>query len=341
MENEAKYTCPACKAKTCSLECVKRHKLRLECSGQVDPAKFVPNKELSSSHALVNRDYNYLLKFERKILLKKEDVKLSAKNIFKRKAGGPNSNKRQRPNPESADARIAQVNRVFPNIPQVSTVRENTLVIHVPAGMSRANQNKSGFDRKAGSFIWTVEWVPVDAEGHTLKNFISYRLKENTVLRDAVPLNVLQSAIPNQAIEKGSLHFYLANCISTSTKEHSIIALDAQATLSTALAGKVVLEYPKIFVATDKLIWSEYVQEEGDAYGTRESSDSESDSSDSSADSSSDSELESGSGSDSDDDERPEESSSKPPPEERPDVNNALAQLSYVSDQESEHDVLA
>lgn len=351
MENDAKYTCPACHAKTCSLECVKRHKLRLECSGKVDPTKFVSNKELSSSQALVNRDYNYLLNFERQISLRKEDVKSSAKNMFKRKQGANNGNKRQRPNhPEPVDSRISQVNRVFPNNPQTSIKRENTLVIHLPAGMSRANQNKSGFDKKAGAYIWTVEWVPVDAQGKPHKSFISYRLKETTKLRDAVPLNVLQNSVEGQDFPKENLHFYLANCIGTST-ERSVIALDAESTISSALSGKVVLEYPQIFITTDSLIWAKYVQDEKTAYGGEESSESETSSESSSDDLDSES-------SDSDDSE-PEEESSKAPETlvektvvsgltivnptsvVQPAVSSGLAQLSYESDQDSEEGVSA
>lgn len=349
MENDAKYTCPACHAKTCSLECVKRHKLRLECSGKVDPTKFVPNKELSSSQAVVNRDYNYLLNFERQISLRKEDVKSSAKNMFKRKQGANNGNKRQRPNPELVDSRISQINRVFPNNPQTSIKRENTLVVHLPAGMSRANQNKSGFDKKAGAYIWTVEWVPVDADGKPHKGFISYRLKETTKLRDAVPLNVLQNSVVGQDFPKEHLQFYLANCIGTST-ERSVIALDPGSTISSALSGKVVLEYPQIFITTDSLIWAKYVQDEKTAYGAEYSSESEM-----SSESSSDN-LDSES-SDSEDSE-PEEESSKAPEavvekadvSERvvnpasvlqPVVSSGLAQLSYESDQDSEEGVSA
>lgn len=317
IEKDAKYTCPACNTKTCSVECVKRHKLRLECSGEVDPTKFVPNKDLSSSPALVNRDYNYLLNFERKVSLGKADIKTNARNIFKRNFAASNPNKRPKPNPETVDPRIDQVNRVFPNDPQISIKRENTLIIHLPSGMSRASQNKSGFDKKAESYIWTVEWLPVDSSGNARKSFISFRLKEGTILRDSVPINVLQNAVPDEHFTKEKLHFYLENCINTSSKGRSIIKLNPERTLGFALADKVVLEYPKICITFDDNIWTEYIQTENEAYGTHPESVSASESigdtsdSDNEADSESDSEL----SSDSDDsDEAPEELSSKPTP---------------------------
>lgn len=310
MENEAKYTCPACNTKTCSVECVKRHKLRLECSGEVDPTKFIPNKLLSSSQTLVNRDYNYLLNFERKVSLGKSDIKTTARNVFKRNISTPNAIKRQKPNSEIVDPRMEQVNRVFPNAPQTSIKRENTLVIHLLSGMSRNIQNKSGFDKKAGSYIWTVEWVPVDASGIAHKSFISFRLKEGSILWECLPLNVLQNSIPNEEFSKEKLHFYLENCINTSPNQRSIIKLNAEDTLAVALADKVVLEYPRIYIVQNESTWEEYVQEKDVAYNIHalDLDSDTSDSSDSESDSDSDS---SDSDSDSDSDEAPEEASSK------------------------------
>lgn len=307
LEQDSKYTCPACDTKTCSVECVKRHKLRTECSGQIDPTQFIANKELASSQTLVNRDYNYLLNFERKIQLGKTDVKSNAGGLFKRTYNSGRNVKRQRPN-EAVDPRRAQVNEVFPNNPQTSIKRENTLVIHVSPGMSRATQNKTGYDKKSGCFTWTVEWQPVDKEGQAGESFISYRLKESLPLKDSVPLNVLEKSLGSADLKPDDLFFYLHNCINTSSKVHSLIRLDPNASLSAALKDKVVLEYPKICITLASDVWEEYVQTQGDAYGLVEtSSESESDS-ESSSDSDS---SESDSGSDSDD--APEELSSRPP----------------------------
>ncbi|KAG5884407.1 hypothetical protein JTB14_007005 [Gonioctena quinquepunctata] len=54
----AKYTCPRCEVKTCSLKCNKIHKLEIECDGQRDRTKFVPlnkfsNLDLSSDYRLL------------------------------------------------------------------------------------------------------------------------------------------------------------------------------------------------------------------------------------------------------------------------------------------------
>lgn len=300
LEKEAKYTCPACDARTCSVECVKRHKLRTECTGAVDPAQFVANKDLTLSLALGNRDYNYLLRLERKIQLGKTDVKAAAPSVFKRAHNPMRNAKRQKPN-DDGDRRLAQVARVFPNAPQTAVKRGNTLVVLLPPGMSRASQNKSGYDKKSASFTWTVEWAPWQQAG-ACKPILSFRVKETLSLREAFPVSVLAHN-DNVSVEPQNLHFYLDNCINTSGRERAVIALNADATLAACLENKVVLEFPKIYVTWEPEVLTAFVQPESEAYGVESDSDS---SSDESSDSESDS-------SDSDSDEAPEETSSRPP----------------------------
>ncbi|GEQ70215.1 hypothetical protein JCM33374_g3891 [Metschnikowia sp. JCM 33374] len=325
LENEAKYTCPACESKTCSLECVKRHKLRTECTGSVDPTRFIPNNDLGSNQALVNRDYNYLLNFERRITLGKSDLKENAKNVFKRTFNQTKNVKRPRLNDHNQeDPRMGLVRKVFPNVTATSIKRENTLIIHLPAGMSRSTQNKSGYDKKASAFTWTVEWMPFENDAAPKKSFISFRLKETTAVKDAVPISVLTKSFNEETLDKEKLHFYLENCVSLVSQKTSLIPLDPNDTLATALKDKIVLEFPKIYVSLTPVEEADFSGMYGYGLNKRESSDeSSSSSSDSSSESDSDSDDTSDSDSsstskdspDSDSDDAPDEESSKAPQE--------------------------
>lgn len=56
--NLAKYACPRCEVKTCSLHCVKIHKHELKCNGSRDKTKYIPlnkftNLDLSSDYRLL------------------------------------------------------------------------------------------------------------------------------------------------------------------------------------------------------------------------------------------------------------------------------------------------
>lgn len=288
VEKKARYTCPACNTKTCSLECVQRHKRRAECSGVADAAKFVPNKELAANPLLINRDYNYLLNFERRVQLGKSDIKSTAKPFFRRQTP-QNSAKRRRV--ETSDRRMNAVNIKFPTQPATSLKRENTLVVHVPAGMARSTQNKSGFDKKLSKFTWTVEWVLVDEKGAIYPGVLSFRLREDAPLHELVPVAVLGKKI-GQELDEANLLFYLDSCVSPT---RSAFCLERTQTLTEAITNRVVLEYPTIYVCLESSPLLRTVTDV-EVYGCEESTSE----SDTSSGSGSDSDSDSDPGSDSD-----------------------------------------
>lgn len=297
--NPIKYTCPACGIKSCSLECVKKHKDDTKCHGAVDVTKFLPKKQLASDDALVNRDYNFLMKMGRKIAVGKDDVKGSAKNVFKRQFQGRQNNQQKRFKEDTIDPRTYLVNKVFPNNPPTVLRRNNTLTIQLPPGMSRAASNKTGYDKKMGGFIWTVEWVFIDSDGQERARFLSYRLKEGTPLVEAVPMLILSRAVESE-LNKSDLFFYLDSVLS---KSKHVIALEPQSLISEALTDKVVLEFPTIYVTRSESTLRNRLETGAD---------------ESSSDSDSESDETSESDSDSDDssdvsDEEPEAASSKAP----------------------------
>ncbi|KAI9334802.1 hypothetical protein BD770DRAFT_292176, partial [Pilaira anomala] len=53
-----RYTCPRCHTHTCSLTCVKQHKLETSCSGIRDKTSYVPLRNYNESNMM--SDYTYL-----------------------------------------------------------------------------------------------------------------------------------------------------------------------------------------------------------------------------------------------------------------------------------------
>lgn len=318
----SRYKCPACGTQTCSLECLKQHKVDKNCTGKVDPARFVSWKELGESLVQVNRDYNFLTNTGRHLEVHKDVLRLDSKNLFKRPAGYGRRPPPKRFKAEPQDSRISIVSQVFPHEPPMATKRKNTLVISVPPGMSRAMANKSGYDKKTGEYVWSVEWVILADDGGEIGRHMSYRLAENSALAAVVPMNLVRRAYGDEgdSIESATLAFYLLNVANTSS-ERSVFALERTATLSDALADRIVLEYPTIYVsrngATIGEICTNYERTVAQTTSLDSDSDSEaSDGSSSEADSSSDSEQ-----SDSESDLAPEELSSKPPPLNSEEIN--------------------
>ncbi|KAK6460844.1 hypothetical protein DFJ63DRAFT_336771 [Scheffersomyces coipomensis] len=345
--NTYKYKCPACGSKTCSIECVKRHKKQTECSGIADHTKFVPRKELSSDTTHLNRDYNFLLNLDRRIQVGKDDARSNAKNVFKRKFNNPNLAKNKRFKStiaEQSDKRIAIIEKYFPHMNQnYTTKRQNTLVIQLPPGMSRSNSNKTGYDKKSGSFTWTVEWILLGNDGEEKAKFLSYRLKEHLIISEALPMNIINNK--NDAennIEKDQLFFYFDNVINFKNTKYSMFEVDKTKTIADTLQDRMVLEYPTFYISTSQDAIKDYIiqaqdidsviseskltddaqKESGDSAvhpgSDLDADDDSSSTSDSDADSDSDSdsddeESSSAEESDDDDDGAPEESSSKEP----------------------------
>lgn len=57
-QSPARYTCPACGAKTCSVDCVRQHKTTTGCTGKRDRIAFVPTAEYGANQFA--SDYGFL-----------------------------------------------------------------------------------------------------------------------------------------------------------------------------------------------------------------------------------------------------------------------------------------
>lgn len=298
--NQYKYKCPACSTMTCSVECIRRHKKQTDCTGIVDQTRFISKKNLSSDIVHINRDYNFLLNLDRTLKVGKEDVKQNAKNIFKRVNHGPQRGSKRIKNSDQIieDPRLTKVHKIYTHSPNTVIKRQNTLIIQVPVGMSRAASNKTGYDKKLSSFTWTIEWILIGEDGEEIMKFLSYRLKEHLILEESIPLNILNNSKVGKEILKENLRFYLNNVVHSGKGKRSLIQLENSKQIGENLKDKIVLEYPTIYVTLNDMTWKEFVIPELAAYGVDESDSSSS--SDSDSDSSSDSGSDSSSDSDSD-----------------------------------------
>lgn len=67
----AKYKCPKCLTRTCSLECSQMHKINLDCNGIRDEIRFVPAKDLNQE---LQRDFCLLEGIRKKLISKVVNV---------------------------------------------------------------------------------------------------------------------------------------------------------------------------------------------------------------------------------------------------------------------------
>ena len=138
--NPLKYRCPRCSIQTCSLACVKRHKLWSQCSGIRNPAAYRKRSELATP-ASVDQDYNFITSVERSLARADDevaergiDLATSARRKFVK--GQARSN--------------------------IEIANSGAIVLKAPEGISRNKQNKTRWNMKYRYLSWTIEWVLPD-----------------------------------------------------------------------------------------------------------------------------------------------------------------------------------
>ncbi|KAG8555227.1 hypothetical protein GDO81_017631 [Engystomops pustulosus] len=146
---EAKYKCPRCLKYSCSLPCVKKHKVDVTCSGVRDKTAFVPLSTFSDIHLL--SDYRFLEDAGRVADAAMRDVMISRHasnkflNLLKSKA-----------RKQDIDLRI------------------------MPVGFAKRKANSTYFNRKEQRFYWHVNLqFPQSQAEYTEK-----RVRENKTLNE-------------------------------------------------------------------------------------------------------------------------------------------------------------
>lgn len=126
----SRYSCPQCNRKTCSLECVRRHKMQFECEGKSRQFSFVPVQQMDES--LLLRDVAFLSEVTEHL----SSTVVSKSETKRKRADLP---------------------------PRLSTLLKkaaegNTLVITSPPGLARFKENSSRWNKQSCSIQWRVEW---------------------------------------------------------------------------------------------------------------------------------------------------------------------------------------
>jgi hypothetical protein len=171
-----KYTCPRCGVRTCSLSCVQKHKARAACSGERDPTKYVPAKELRTE-AGFDHDFNFLRRIERAQERAVHDIIEERALVGESQLHPQNEDKvfdsvwygdelrhvrldaHGPPGKDGPDLVEGFEKHVRRRIRML-----NIEVRKMPKGMKRQQENKTGWNRKSLSINWQVEWIIYHAD---------------------------------------------------------------------------------------------------------------------------------------------------------------------------------
>uniref|UniRef100_A0A8B9EUN5 Box C/D snoRNA protein 1 n=1 Tax=Anser cygnoides TaxID=8845 RepID=A0A8B9EUN5_ANSCY len=225
-EEEAKYRCPRCMKYSCSLSCVKKHKLALSCNGVRDKTSFISVNEFTDLNLL--SDYRFL-----------EDVGRTA----------------------DAAARDLSVHRPttnkFINYLRNRARRHNINLKTLPIGFTKRKENSTIFNKKEQKFYWHLKLVfPHCHAEYTLK-----RVPEDKTLTDILKPYI--DPVESDPVVCQRLKIYTMSPQSDvqilmkieNRKQNSIRynELDASRSLLENLKNKVIIEYPTLFVVLKKL----------------------------------------------------------------------------------------
>ncbi|XP_061489528.1 box C/D snoRNA protein 1 isoform X2 [Rhineura floridana] len=222
---EAKYRCPRCMKYSCSLACVKGHKTAYSCNGVREKTAFVSINEFNDLNLL--SDYRFL-----------EDVGRMADGAARDGTSHkPKSNK-------------------FINFLKNRARRYNICLQTLPIGFTKRRENSTFFSNKEQKFYWHLKLI----FSHSHAKFTEKRVPDDKLL-----CNILKSYVDPQESDP-VVHQRLKIYTMSPQSEIQILMkvenrpqnsiryeeLDASKGLLDNLKGKVVIEYPVLYVVLKK-----------------------------------------------------------------------------------------
>ncbi|KAF2216949.1 hypothetical protein CERZMDRAFT_32992 [Cercospora zeae-maydis SCOH1-5] len=283
-ENKPKYRCPRCHTKTCSLPCTQKHKQRASCNGIRNPAEYLKRSQLATPVG-VDRDYNYLKSVERNIDVANRDSEARGVNVVERaatrslaRARHPESILRKylienrielQEAPEGMTRRKANQTRstkrhqIMWTVEWVDGEGQKQISDSCPASSSiqdlyshRLLENSNALKRKPGE----------DARQAQKRRQADVQVEELSSDAQAPPGPIGTDAAEPAAIETSQTapqssgerqgdqddvearqHFYLLRT-GTNAKEKVLVPLKKDATLTSSLQDRTVMEFPTIYI---------------------------------------------------------------------------------------------
>ncbi|KAH8175657.1 HIT zinc finger domain-containing protein [Sarocladium implicatum] len=169
-----KYKCPRCNIQTCSLGCIKKHKVWSECSGERDATAYVKPSKLRTP-AGVDHDYNFLHGIEMSVerserlligergLVQTEELRPLTMQEVKWKTGRDGKKRKVVTTRVLREAK----GRVFERFLAQRLKKLNVRILCAPMGMARQKENNTTLNRRSGRINWQVEWFALNQEEPT------------------------------------------------------------------------------------------------------------------------------------------------------------------------------
>ncbi|KAL5081079.1 hypothetical protein RYX36_009500 [Vicia faba] len=217
--NPSKYKCPGCSIQSCSLPCVKAHKVRTGCNGKRNQTQFVPISQFDDNILL--SDYNLLEEVKRvaEVALRTR-TKLGASTYFK-------------------------LPHHLKSLQNAARSR-STKLLFLPNGMSKRENNQSRFDYRKKSIQWTIEWhfhsTNIVLHDHGVHENSSF----DTILEKHLKPGPWNHQLKEFCDQQDRLKLFIRKY--PKGPKSPFKELDMKAPIRQQLENVVILEYPVIFV---------------------------------------------------------------------------------------------
>ncbi|KAF2894344.1 hypothetical protein ILUMI_11822 [Ignelater luminosus] len=221
--NPAKYACPKCEVKTCSLRCVKIHKQELECDGTRDKTKYIPLNKFTNLD--LSSDYRLLEELTRNVI----SLKRNPARKFTRKNG--------------------ELPKHLFKLRTAASSRK-TILKFLPRNFARHKRNTTYLNFKSNVVFWHIDWIFVNADNLKLSDDnvpetakLSNLLHKYMVLQE--DKTVQQKLQYYQAVDLPGIKLYLKAEEKAGCKFYE---LDPLRNLKDNLKNKIIIEYPIIHI---------------------------------------------------------------------------------------------
>ncbi|XP_075226555.1 box C/D snoRNA protein 1 [Lycorma delicatula] len=220
-KTDAKYCCPECELKTCSLPCVVIHKKELNCKGIRNRVKYKKIKSFTNMD--LQNDYRLL-----------EEIGRSVEKYSK-------------------DKRI-HYNKIYDQLPthllrlRAAASRRNTVLQFLPKNFDRHKNNTTFLDYKTQELLWRIEWIFPQAD---CAKYIDKRVVDTELLG-----NILDNYInPLHNNDKQLQYYHAAGhsgitllLIAEKVPGQRFYELDLRSSFRENFVNKVIVEFPTIYV---------------------------------------------------------------------------------------------
>jgi len=229
---KAIYKCPKCETRSCSLECVKKHKIEADCDGLRDKTKYVPLQKFTDMDVV--NDFRLL-----------EDVSFQVDKCKR--------DKLKRSTRQGTETMIApKLNRHLQKL-QIQAKHRKCCLKILPPHFTRRKENSSFFDGKNRMIKWHMVLKFINIDKKISLSAVSETTKLWQILSDFVEFKSADDPTdPFQiyrSVSYGGISLLLkSEALDPTGDTKQFHPLDMRRSIKSNLADKTIVEHPVIYV---------------------------------------------------------------------------------------------